>query len=928
NESGQTLSFNVTNNNNSLFSVQPTVAAMENGKLTYTPAANANGSATVTVSLSDNDGATSATQTFTITVNAVNDIPLASNGTVTIDEDDTQSITMVANDADGAGLTYIIVSNPTHGSLSSLNVTAGTVTYAPDLNFNGSDSFTFKVNDGVVDSNTATTTINITAVNDAPSITLNSPNGTEIWAGGSSHNITWSASDVDTGQTLLVNLDYTTDDGAIYTNIVENFSNLGTYSWTVPTTINSSTVKIRALAIDDAAPSAAGTDLSNDNFTIDSTAPTAPSTPSSGPNPTKSTNPTWSWDAVTTDLSGIAEYIWRVFDGTTYVDDGTTPGNVLSATTNLVQGIYSFFVKATDNAGNTGDESSAGSLTVDTSAPTVIVNQKSGQADPTKNSPINFTAVFSEAVTGFDETDVTIAGNGTPVAVVTTSDNITFNIAVSGMTDSAVTASIPMNKAIDIAGNNNGASTSTDNTVTYDTTPPTGTIVINGGAAYTNAISHEVTLTLSAGADLSGVVEMNIANSSSYAGWETYSTSKLWTLSAGDGTKTVRVKFKDAAGNETATGIPTTITVDTVKPVITLNGVTPNIEVGGTYEELGATADDGSTVSITGSVNTVVVDSYTITYNATDVAGNHAIPVTRTVNVVDTTDPVITVLGDNPITVEINSDYEDAGAMATDNYDEDISNEVIVDDSEVDTEEVGTYTVYYDVDDSNGNSAERKTRTVNVVDSIDAVFNGISDDLATAGIASNMSDVTTDNIQSFPGLYFEKSITVDEITTKMGKITFNSELDLSSEATQEFLQNLGTKMNMAEAGIISLDFRGTTSDLSLKDVSATIEFYGLDALGFTADSTSDEVNSKLIAYDDDGNILDKTDLVDDPGTYTPPVGVCEVGGACYIFSVDVNHFTKYKIDEVTQTTPNIDGDATLSGETTEVVLTDPDQPVD
>ena len=210
---------------------------------------------------------------------------------------------------------------------------------------------------------------------------------------------------------------------------------------------------------------------------------------------------------------------------------------------------------------------------------------------------------------------------------------------------------------------------------------------------------------------------------------------------------------------------------------------------------------------------------------------------------------------------------------------------------------------------------------------IDAIFDDVSSMLISQGIESNIGDVTASNFTAFPDLYFEKSVTIGEITTKMGKITFTSALDLSKDETKTFLENLGTKMNMAETGIISLDFRGTTSDLSLKDVSATIEFYGLDELGFTADSTSDEVNSKLIAYDDDGNILDKADLVDDPGTYTPPVGVCEVGGACYIFSVDVNHFTKYKIDEATQTTPDIDGDATLSGDTTEVVITDPDQPV-
>jgi hypothetical protein len=98
-----------------------------------------------------------------------------------------------------------------------------------------------------------------------------------------------------------------------------------------------------------------------------------------------------------------------------------------------------------------------------------------------------------------------------------------------------------------------------------DNTPPTGTIIINDGAEYTN--TRNVVLTLSAVDDLSEVVEMKIANSSSYHDWEPYATTKDWILSAsGDGIKTVRVKFKDSAGNETAVGIADTIILDTSTP--------------------------------------------------------------------------------------------------------------------------------------------------------------------------------------------------------------------------------------------------------------------------------------------------------------------------------------------------------------------------
>jgi len=217
------------------------------------------------------------------------------------------------------------------------------------------------------------------------------------------------------------------------------------------------------------------------------------------------------------------------------------------------------------------------------------------------------------------------------------------------------------------------------------------------------------------------------------------------------------------------------------------------------------------------------------------------------------------------------------------------------------------------------NNSEKITKTnaingaISGLITVASIFNTISSTLTSNSIANNLNTVTGSNWKKFNGLYFEKSVVINGVNTKMGKITFTSELDLSKDETTTFLKNLGTTMDMAETGVISLDFSGTTSDLSLKGKTAKIEFYGLDKLGFTVDSTSDEINSKLVAYDDNGNILNKSDLVNTPGVYTPPVGVCEVGGACYIFSVDVNHFTKYKIDEATQTTnssSNNDGGST------------------
>jgi hypothetical protein len=99
-----------------------------------------------------------------------------------------------------------------------------------------------------------------------------------------------------------------------------------------------------------------------------------------------------------------------------------------------------------------------------------------------------------------------------------------------------------------------------------DTTPPAGTITINGAAAATKTAA--VTLTLSATDNSGAISQMQVSNDgTAYSAPEAYATSKSWTLSAGDGAKTVSAKFKDAAGNWSA-AISDGITLDTTAPTI------------------------------------------------------------------------------------------------------------------------------------------------------------------------------------------------------------------------------------------------------------------------------------------------------------------------------------------------------------------------
>ncbi len=134
------------------------------GTATYTPNANANGSDTFTYVVSD--GTATDTGSVTVTITAKADLPIANNDTLTVNEDNTGTVDVLANDSDADGDAITIQSNtqPTSGSVS---FTSGTATYIPPPNFNGSTSFTYTIKAGN-DLASATVNITVVSVNDAP----------------------------------------------------------------------------------------------------------------------------------------------------------------------------------------------------------------------------------------------------------------------------------------------------------------------------------------------------------------------------------------------------------------------------------------------------------------------------------------------------------------------------------------------------------------------------------------------------------------------------------------------------------------------------------------------------------------------------------------------------------------------------------------
>ncbi len=132
-----------------------TLLLFSDGSFDYTPDPDFFGVDSFTYQANDGTADSNAA-TVSITVTAVNDVPVADVQSVNTDEDASLAITLTGSDVDGDSLTYSVVTGPTNGSLSG---TAPNLTYTPNANFHGSDSLTFKVNDGTIDSALATISI-------------------------------------------------------------------------------------------------------------------------------------------------------------------------------------------------------------------------------------------------------------------------------------------------------------------------------------------------------------------------------------------------------------------------------------------------------------------------------------------------------------------------------------------------------------------------------------------------------------------------------------------------------------------------------------------------------------------------------------------------------------------------------------------------
>jgi autotransporter-associated beta strand protein len=482
---------------------------------------------------------------------------------------------------------------------------------------------------------TPTTSVSFIYDDVGPDVSINQASGQADPTNNGSVHFTAIFSEPVTGfSTSNINLTGSSAPSAIVSNVAETIPNDGTtYDITVSGMTGNGTVMatIPPSTVNDLAGNGNTTASSSDNsVTYDGTAPTVTiDQGGSQPDPTNGSSitftvifsePVTGFGAGGVSISGTAGSASATGVNQVSPNNGTTYEVTVSGMSGSGTVIASVNADAaTDGAGNGNSASTNTDNTVtwDGSNPTVTVNKKVGQADPTNSTSILYTVVFSEPVGGFSGSGVALAGSTASGATVTgavevaPNDGTTYEVTVSGMTgDGSVVASVGSGVVGDAAGNLNDASTSTDNTVTIDGTAPTSVVVnpannskhgslatINGTAldGETNVSQVQVAIQkVSGGQYWTGSTwgTLTWLNATGAATW-TYNATGIFST---PGSYVVQSKATDAAGNVQTTSTEAAFTVDGDIPASTITTPANNTCHYNVSSIMGTASDAGSGV--------------------------------------------------------------------------------------------------------------------------------------------------------------------------------------------------------------------------------------------------------------------------------------------------------------------------------------------
>lgn len=306
-----------------------------------------------------------------------------------------------------------------------------------------------------------------------------------------------------------------------------------------------------------------------------------------------------------------------------------------------------------------------------------------------------YTITWDPFITGSNTVDVylknnTLSGSYNYINGVAASDGWVY--AYFDTMGSYTIKLVPMNM---------GASVWPEQTITISHTINAPVITLNGSGIITIEAGDNYTD--------SGAVYDDIEDGTGYViASDTVNTLVPWTY-------ILNYNHSDNGGNAATTVTRTVIVQDTTAPIITLNGSDITVLLSGTYTEFGATwtdiVDGSGTTLVSGSIDTHIVWTYLLEYNYTDLAGNQGSGVSRMVAVSTGNTPSLILNGSGTITQEALTWYTDPWAYYQDI--EDGTGAAVVSWS-VNTWALGTYILYYDYTDLQGNIATQISRTVTI----------------------------------------------------------------------------------------------------------------------------------------------------------------------------------------------------------------------
>jgi hypothetical protein len=493
---------------------------------------------------------------------------------------------------------------------------------------------------------------------------------------------------------------------------------------------------------------------------------------------------------------------------------------------------------------------------------------------------------------------------------------------------------------------------------------PIGTTTITWTATYVSGSASCNQMITVTGASATPTITLNGANSLTVECHTSFSDPGATATACGGGVPVTAsgvvnvntpgpytITYTATNGSNTATATRTVNVVDTTPPPITLNGSsTMTVECHGSFTDPGASANDTCAGSVaatpSGTVDVNTPGAYTLTYTATD--GTNTVTATRTVTVVDTTPPAITLGGANPLTMECHGSFTDPGATATDACAGSVPVTVT---GSVDVNTPGTYTLTYTASD--GTNTATATRAVSVGDTAAPTLTLNGAEVMTVECHSTFTDPGATAEDSCAGnIPVTASGSVDVNTPGSYTLTYSVSDQSGNTATAtrtvKVVDTAKPVITLNGSGVITVECHGSFTDLGATAEDGCAGLLSVSASGSVDLNTPGTYTLTYSATDPSGNTQTVTrtiHVVDTtPPTITAPAnmtvgsaaGTCAARGValgapttgdnCSVANVTNDAPSSFPVGSTTVTWTVTDGSGNTATATHTVTVSDAENP--